>query len=63
MDITSYNLHKENGLKKGGDYILKLKKLQKDPDYMIFDDVISAIENEKITVEQESFIGNEFIAI
>lgn len=63
MDITSYNLHKENGLKKGDDYILRLKKLQKDPDYMIFDDVISEIANEKITVEQESFISNELIVI
>lgn len=63
MDITSYNLHKENGLKKGDDYILKLKKIQKDPDYMIFDDVISEIANEKITVEQESFISNELIVI
>lgn len=63
MDITSYNLHKENGLKKGDDYILKLKKLQKDPDYMIFYDVISAIANKKITVEQESFISNELIVI
>lgn len=63
MDIVSYNLYKANGLKKNDNYISKLNELSNDPDYAIFNDVISAIAYEKITVEQESFIGNKLIVI
>ncbi|MCM1328625.1 MAG: DUF2220 domain-containing protein [Ruminococcus sp.] len=61
MDISAYNSHKKNGLKKNDNYILKLKELLNNPDYTIFYDVISAIILEKITVEQESFIENELL--
>lgn len=61
MDIASYNLYNSNGLKKNDNYILKLKELTNDSDYAIFTDVISEIVKEKATVEQESFIGNDFI--
>lgn len=56
MDIASYNQYKNNGLKKNDDYISKLKMLSENPDYDVFSDVISAIAEEKSTVEQESFL-------
>lgn len=56
MDIQSYNRYKSSGLKKNDDYITKLKALAENPDYMLFNDVISAIADEKTTVEQESFL-------
>lgn len=56
MDIHSYNRYKSSGLKKNDDYIAKLKALAENPDYMIFNDVISAIADEKTTVEQECFL-------
>lgn len=61
MDIASYNLYKSNGLKRNDNYILKLNELTNEPDFAVFSDVISAIAHEKVTVEQESFIGNELI--
>lgn len=59
MDIHSYNRYKDNGLKKSDEYISKLKSLTDSPDYNLFSDVITAIEEERITVEQESFLGHE----
>lgn len=56
MDIRSYNRYKSSGLKKNDDYIAKLKALAENPDYMLFNDVISAIADEKTTVEQECFL-------
>ncbi|MGN0655390.1 MAG: Wadjet anti-phage system protein JetD domain-containing protein [Ruminiclostridium sp.] len=56
MDICCYNLYKSKGLKKNDDYITKLLALTENPDYYIFRDVIGAIVDEKITVEQESFL-------
>lgn len=61
MDIHSYNRYKISGLKKNDDYITKLKALAENPDYMMFNDVIAAIADEKITVEQESFLERELI--
>lgn len=61
MDIHSYNRYKSSGLKKNDDYIAKLKALAENSDYMLFNDVISAIADEKITVEQESFLERELI--
>lgn len=61
MDIHSYNRYKISGLKKNDDYITKLKALDENPDYMMFNDVIAAIADEKITVEQESFLERELI--
>ena len=61
MYIHSYNRYKISGLKKNDDYITKLKVLAENPDYMMFNDVIAAIADEKITVEQESFLERELI--
>ncbi|MGN1415446.1 MAG: Wadjet anti-phage system protein JetD domain-containing protein [Oscillospiraceae bacterium] len=60
MDICSYELHKNKGLKKDEKYIMKLKALAEDPDYELFDDVIEAISDEKVSVEQESFLERKF---
>lgn len=59
MDIQSYNRYKSNGLKKDDRYISALKTLSEDPDYMIFSNLITAIADEKVTVEQESFLEQE----
>lgn len=56
MDIHSYNRYKGNGLKKSDEYISKLILLTENSDYNLFSDVIMAIADEKITVEQESFL-------
>lgn len=59
MDIHAYNRYKDNGLKKSDEYISRLKLLTDNSDYNLFSDVIGAIADEKITVEQESFLEND----
>lgn len=38
---------------------MTLQKLTEDPDYSVFYEVISAIINSKVTVEQECFLEKE----
>ncbi|MGN0599670.1 MAG: Wadjet anti-phage system protein JetD domain-containing protein [Oscillospiraceae bacterium] len=61
MDIGSFERYKEKGLKRDDKYIMTLQKLTEDPDYSVFYDVIAAISDSKVTVEQESFLENELI--
>lgn len=63
MDLDSYNCYKNNGLKKDDNYITKLKLLCDNSDYHIFNEVINAISEMKTTVEQESFLEREIIAV
>ena len=51
--------YKEKGLKRDDKYIMTLQKLTEDPDYSVFYEVISAIINSKVTVEQECFLEKE----
>lgn len=61
MDIDSFERYKEKGLKRDDKYIMTLQKLTEDPDYSVFYDVIAAISDSKVTVEQEIFLENELI--
>lgn len=56
MDIKSFEKHKAMGLERGGDYLKKLSKLKDKPEYSVFFDVIDAINETEVTVEQESFL-------
>lgn len=57
MDSDSYNRYKDNGLKRDDKYIKKLAILADHPDYLLFSKVIHLIVENKVTVEQESFLG------
>lgn len=59
MNIDSFERYKEKGLKRDDKYIMTLQKLTEDPDYSVFYEVISAIINSKVTVEQECFLEKE----
>ncbi|MGN0553994.1 MAG: Wadjet anti-phage system protein JetD domain-containing protein, partial [Oscillospiraceae bacterium] len=61
MDIDSFERYKEKGLKRDEKYIITLQKLTEEPDYSVFYDVIAAISDSKVTVEQESFLENELM--
>ncbi len=57
MDTDCYNRYKNNGLPRDDNYIKVLRTLTDDPDYALFGGVINAIIENKVTVEQESFLG------
>lgn len=59
MNIDSFERYKKRGLKRDDKYIMTLQKLTEDPDYSVFYEVISAIINSKVTVEQECFLEKE----
>lgn len=63
MDIDSFERYKEKGLKRDDKYIMMLQKLTEDPDYSVFYEVISAIINSKVTVEQECFLEKETVLV
>lgn len=61
MDIGSFDRHKENGFMRDDKYISQLQKLTEDLDYSEFYDVIAAISESKVTVEQESFLEDDLV--
>lgn len=63
MDIDSFERYKEKGLKRDDKYIMMLQRLMEDPDYSVFYEVISAIINSKVTVEQECFLEKETVLV
>lgn len=63
MDIDSFERYKKKGLKRDDKYIMTLQKLTEDPDYSVFYEVISAIINSKVTVEQECFLEKETVLV
>lgn len=56
MDIKSFEKHKAMGLERGDDYLKKLSKLKDKLEYSMFFDIIDAIIDAGVTVEQESFL-------
>lgn len=63
MDIDSFERYKEKGLKRDDKYIMMLQRLMEDSDYSVFYEVISAIINSKVTVEQECFLEKETVLV
>lgn len=62
MDVDSFERYKSKGLQRDKKYITAIQKLAEDPDYSDFYDVISAIIDSKVTVEQESFLEMEAVS-
>lgn len=56
MDIKNFEKHKAMGLERSSDYLKKLSKLKDKPEYSMYFDVIDAIIDAGVTVEQESFL-------
>lgn len=56
MDIKSFEKYKAMGLERGSDYLKKLSKLKAKPEYSMFFEVIDAIIEAGVTIEQESFL-------
>lgn len=55
MDLSAYRHYCANGLRRSAEYLGKLERLRQNPVYSQFADVIDAILETGVTVEQEAF--------
>lgn len=56
MDAEDFEKYKSMGLERSSDYLKKLSKLKDNREYSMFFEVIDAIIETGVTVEQESFL-------
>lgn len=58
MTLTDFRRYCANGLQRSTEYLAKLERLRQNPEYSGFADVIDAILEIGVTVEQEAFLDS-----